>query len=466
MKADNLWTWEEVCVAVGASAEPGPHVHGVSIDTRTLGAGDLFVALAGDPGPAFNPGQRSTRDGHDFVGAARAAGAAGALVHRRQPEPLPQIVVADTLDALWALGAAARRRCTGTVFAVTGSSGKTTVKAFLAAALSCPAAAGSLNNFWGVPLSLSRTPRDADAAVFEIGTNHAGEIEPLALLVAPDVGLVVNVHPAHVGNFASLDELRAEKLCIVHGLVEGGALVVPDDLDVGGVRATVRLVRFGASAAADVQLLAYDAARQRARYAVGKRRLDARVPGGGHHRALSLAAVLACLHAAGKDPALAVALDDALVPHGRGRRRGVGGVGLIDDSYNANPVSMAAALDALAGEPGGRRFALLGEMLELGGESERWHRGLAGHCRGLDGVFCVGKGMRALYDALPTALRLGYADTADAVPLDALVRSLVPGDHVLIKGSNRVFWVSSFAETFARQLAAATHEDDDEKKAR
>jgi UDP-N-acetylmuramoyl-tripeptide--D-alanyl-D-alanine ligase len=446
-----LWSWRDACAAVGANVVDGPPIGGVAIDSRSLERGDLFIALAGDPGPRFNTGSRSTRDGHDFIADAVSRGAVGALVARPIDVALPQMRVADTLDGLWALGAAARKRCRGAIFAVTGSSGKTTVKTLLAAALDCVASKGSLNNFWGVPLSLSRTPADARAAVFEIGTNHPGEIASLARLVNPHVALVLNVYPAHVEYFGTLDALRREKVSIAEGLVSDGTFVAPDVLDLVDAR-VARVLRFGETERADVQLLDLDATRLRARFRVGKRVIEARVPGGGKHRALSLAAVIACIVAIGEDPTCAAALDDALIPRGRGARRVVNGIVVIDDSYNANPVSLRAALEELATETGGRRYALLGEMRELGNDAPRLHRELADACASLDGVFCVGSGMQPLYDALPAHVRLGFAESQDQVSVDQLIAGLTAGDRLLVKGSNRVFWVHGFVERLIAAL--------------
>jgi UDP-N-acetylmuramoyl-tripeptide--D-alanyl-D-alanine ligase len=448
-----LWRWPALAAAVGLPEVSGPDVTGISIDSRTLQPGDLFVALKGDPGPRFNTGHRSSRDGHDFVDAAVARGAAGVLVARRVATRVPALEVPDTLDALWALGRAARRRLRGCVFGVTGSSGKTTAKTFLSAALGCPASVGSFNNFWGVPLSLARTPAAAAAAVFEIGTNHPGEIAPLAQLVAPDVALVLNVGQAHIEHFGEWDALRREKLSIGAGLAAGGALVVPDDLDLAGVREDVRIVRFGFGAAADVRIVAERAAPWRSlRCRVDGRDLDVRVPGGGRHRGATVAAVLACLHAARLPLEGAAQLDDDLVPAGRGRRHAVAGAVVIDDSYNANPASMTGALVALAAEAG-RRVAILGEMLELGETSAAAHRSLAAACADIDGVWCVGAGMRALYDALPAEKRLGYALSADDLDADALARLVATPATILVKGSNRVFWVKDFVPRLLSTLA-------------
>ena len=446
-----LWTWADLGAAVGAGAVDGPDIAGVSIDTRSLCPGDLFVALPGDPGPRFNVSQRSQRDGHDFAAAALAAGAAGALVHRSVAADGPCIVVPDTLDALWSLGRAARRRFRGKVAAVTGSSGKTTAKTFLSAALSDAfATPGSLNNHLGVPLSLARTPAERAFAVYEIGTNHPGEIEPLARLAEPDVAIVLNVHPAHIEFFDDIKALRKEKLSIANGLRAGGKLVCLDALQ-GNVAA--QTLTFGTSASADVRLRSVNGATAVLDTPAG--RITAPVPGGGEHRALSVAAVAAALIALEADPRAVERLADAAPPAGRGNRIQAGAVTLIDDSYNANPASMAAALDGLtaAAPPAGRKIALLGEMLELGADSERLHAALAPHCAGIDGVLCVGAAMQALHERLPAAQRLGHVDDAAALDVDWVAGLLAPGDVVLLKGSNRVFWARGFAAKLGAQLA-------------
>ena len=449
-----VWRWRDACVAVGAPPVDGPDILGVSIDTRTLRAGDLFVALLGDPGPRFNTDSRTDRDGHAFIDDAQRRGAIGALTHRPSGTQLPELRVADTLDGLWALGRGARARFQGPVFAVTGSSGKTTVRSFLNAALDCPQATGSLNNFWGVPLSLARTPREAPAAVLEIGTNHPGEIEPLAKLVSPTVALVLNVRPAHLQYFGSIEALRAEKTSIFNGLVNGGVAVYPDDLAIPRLPTGIRTKTFGLSDTSDVSLREYDANTRVAAFRVDGRPFTARVPGGGLHRATSLAAVLACLAAAGQPLEVARDLPDAIVPEGRGSRISVGGVEIIDDSYNANPTSMAAALRGLAAEPARQRVAILGEMLELGDGSVEYHRQLAEHCSGIDRVVCVGQGMTALWSELPASQRWLQADRAADVPLQEIVASLAPGDVVLVKGSNRVFWADKFVKRLAEAIAA------------
>jgi len=445
MTREPLWRWPALCRALALPPCDGPDVSGVSIDSRTLRRGDLFVALAGDPGPRFHTPNRSNRDGHDFVAAAVAAGAVGVLAHRPLELSVPVLAVADTLDGLWQLGDAARARLDGRVVAITGSSGKTTARTFLTAALDCPGSTGSLNNFWGVPLSLARTPADAHAAVFEIGTNHPGEIEPLARMVAPDVAVVLNVGQAHLENFPDWQALRREKLAITRGLNADGVAVLPDDLDRDGIDSRLGIVTFGTTPTADVQLLDYRAVDRVAQFRTRAGVVDAAVPGGGRHRALTVGAVLATLIALGRPLTPALRLAERLIPAGRGRRERLGALTVIDDSYNANPVSMRAALELLRDEPG-QRYAIVGEMLELGADGPRLHRELASACVGLDGVLCVGEGMRPLHEALPAQQRLGYFERANDVDLKALRTRLDAPAIVLVKGSNRVFWACHFVE--------------------
>jgi len=447
--AATLWSLSELASALTLAApapSPGIDVTGIDIDSRTIAPGDLFVALRGDPGPRFQTSARSDRDGHDFAADAVRRGAAAVLVHRPGDYGVPALLVPDTLDALWELGRAARRRLRGPVVAVTGSSGKTTFKSFAATVLDAFATQGSLNNHLGVPLSLARTPVDAGGAVIEIGTNHPGEIEPLSRLARPDVAVVLNVHPAHIGHFDSLDAIRREKVSIANGLGESGVLVHPLGMAVDFAGAAVT---FGSESAADVRLVDVDDGMARLQTPAGD--LRCAVPGGGRHRAMSVCALAATLTALGEHSGRLERLRSHGLPKGRGNRIEVGGVTIIDESYNANPASMAATIEALAAEPG-RRIAVLGDMLELGDDGARYHAELASRCLALDGVLCVGELARALYDALPATLRLGYAPRADAALAGRCAALLDAGDRVLVKGSNGVFWRSEFVAALRQQL--------------
>lgn len=462
-----LWTGAALDSILGLAAGTAPAVRGVSIDSRTLEPGDLFVALSGAADPRYHGAGGSGRDGHDFVAAARAAGAAAALVARRNPavqaqpdEDFRELCVEDPFDGLWALARAARQRTRAPVFAITGSSGKTTAKAMLSVALAASlgpphAAEGSLNNHLGVPLSLARMPQDAVAGVFEIGMNSPGEIAPLSGLVAPDVALVLNVLPVHLEGLGSLDAIRREKLSIATGLRATGTLVVHDGVGLEDVVLPARLLRFGRQEHADLRLLdaqpetrsenpTEDHSETRAAIRVqlpDGRTLAAGQLADGPHRRLTASAVIAMLWAAGIDPAPALmALADAELPAGRGRVLHAGGVALIDDSYNANPESVRQALLGAKERTGTRHFALLGDMLELGAEAPALHAELVDACAGLDGVFCVGPLARSLHDALPEALRGGWWPDCAALPLREIAAQLLPGDVLLVKASNRLFW--------------------------
>ena len=447
----SLWRWSELCAAVGAPMTDGPDIDGIAIDSRTLTGGELFIALPGDPGLRFHVSQRSERDGHDYIGAAFEAGAAGALAHRDVRDGMPRILVDDTIDALWDLARAARKRLSGRVIAVTGSSGKTTVKSFMAQALEAFSTPGSLNNHLGVPLSLARTPTDTRFAVYEIGTSHPGEIAPLARLASPDVAVVLNVHPAHIEYFPDIGALTREKLSIADGLPVGGTLVCLDTLDPdpGALDPSTRVLTFGAGARADVRLTS--SAGGVAVMSTPAGPVETEIPGGGEHRALALAAVAAAIVALGEDPMCITRIGADAVPAGRGNRDRVGAITLIDDSYNANPASMAAALRSL-GTESGRTIAVLGEMFELGDDGDSLHAGLAESCRGVDRVVCVGEAMRALYDRLPGHQRLASFDSPEDIDTDAIVDALQPGDVLLLKGSNRVFWSRDFAGALRRRI--------------
>ena len=441
-----LWSYQALATAVSAKSAEGPDVFGVGIDSRLTEPGDLFVALSGDPGPRFQPSARSDRDGHDYAKNAVEKGAVAVLAHRGGDYGAPTLLVEDTLDGLWDIGRAARRRLDGPAVAVTGSSGKTTFKSFAATALGAFATSGSLNNHIGVPLSLARTPRDADAAVFEIGTNHPGEIEPLSRLVEPDIAVLLNVHPAHIENFGTLEAIRREKVSIARGLRPGGVFVHPYGLapDHGG-----RCVAFGAEPKAEVRLLGIEGDTAQIESSTGRVRVP--IPGGGAHRAMSVCAVAAVLTALEVPLGLLDRLRQLGVPRGRGTRTEVAGVTIIDESYNANPASMAATLDAFSGEPP-RRLAILGDMRELGPDAARYHAELAAHCKGLDGVFCVGDAIRKLYEALPAAMQYGASERADPTFAAYCAERLQAGDRVLVKGSNTVFWTSDFVATLVREL--------------
>ncbi|MGH6814577.1 MAG: UDP-N-acetylmuramoylalanyl-D-glutamyl-2,6-diaminopimelate--D-alanyl-D-alanine ligase [Hyphomicrobiaceae bacterium] len=444
-----LWIWEELAAAAGGTADGTPEhiVTGFSIDSRTIAPDEVFVAL------------KDQRDGHDFVTDAFLRGAAAALVaetYLRRSGDGALIRTADPLTALAAIGRAARARTRTTIFAVTGSVGKTGTKEALRGCLArlgtTHAAEKSFNNQWGVPLTLARMPSDAAFGVFEIGMNHAGEIAPLTRLVRPHVAIVTTVEPVHLAYFDSVEAIAEAKAEIFLGLEPGGSAILNRDnahcrlLAARAAAGGARIVTFGRQAGADVHA---DVWRPQAdgtdlEAVVFDRRVAYRVGAAGEHLALNSLAVVAALAAAGLDAARAVgAFADVRVPAGRGARTELavagGAVLLIDESYNANPASMRAALAALAMVPRTRfprRVGVLGDMLELGPTAPDLHRGLreAIDAAGVDLVFACGSNMRLLFDDLPASQRGFWAAESSGL-LTPLLATLRIGDAVMVKGS-------------------------------
>jgi UDP-N-acetylmuramoyl-tripeptide--D-alanyl-D-alanine ligase len=446
--AEPLWTSQEIVAATGGELAGGRFAAtGVSIDTRTLEPGDLFVALGG------------VRDGHEFAAQATAKGAAGVLASR--PVAGPAVMVDDTLAALEALGLAARDRAPQVRRgAVTGSVGKTSVTQAIAAGLKLAgrwhASVKSYNNHIGVPLTLARMPRDTARAIFEIGMNHAGEIRPLSRMVRPHAVLVTTVGPVHTENFedgeAGVAQAKAE---VFEGLEPGGVAVLNADnrwfelLKAKAETAGATVLSFGTGAGCDARLIDFqpvhgpggDHAVVQARFH-GKG-LDFPILQTGQHWGLNSMAVLLMLEA------LDVELGDSLAAlgsfeplEGRGAEKTIsvkgGAFTLVDESYNANPISMASAIATLgARKTGGRRIVALTDMLELGTDGRRFHAALAEPLAAakVDLVFCAGPLMKSLYDALPPTRRGAYAESAAEIA-PQVARAAEPGDLVMVKGSN------------------------------
>ena len=452
-----LWTPAALEAATGGRllGEPRP-IGGASIDTRTLQPGDLFFAIRGE-----------ARDGHDFVRTALEKGAGAAVVAQSHADELsahgPVLAVPETsedpvLDAMRAIGKAARARSKAAIVAVTGSVGKTGTKEALRHVLGAQgethASVASYNNHWGVPLTLARMPESARFGVFEIGMNHAAEILPLVAQVRPDVALITTVEPVHIEHFPSLSAIADAKGEIFSGLAPGGVAVINRDnpnfprmLAHAHASKAGRVITFGEHEAADVRA-------QRILTRPDISVVDATVMGvpvtyqlgtPGRHVAMNSLGVLACVHALGADLArAALSLANLKPPVGRGERTALkvadGDAYLIDESYNANPASIRASLATLAGvDTGGkgRRIAVLGDMKELGEAGEGLHRELADAVKanGIDLVFTAGPLMRHLFEALPMETRAAAAHTADELT-DAVVATLRPGDAVMVKGSN------------------------------
>jgi UDP-N-acetylmuramoyl-tripeptide--D-alanyl-D-alanine ligase len=452
MSGAGLWTAQELARATGGrlQGKVQDRVTGISIDTRTLAPGEAFFAIKGD-----------RLDGHDFVETALAKGASLAVVDEASAQRFPDgalLIVGDTLQAMRDTGRAARARSFAKIIAVTGSAGKTGTKEALRLALSpsgeTHASSASFNNHWGVPLSLSRLSQGAKFGVFEIGMNHAGEITPLVKLVRPHVAIITTIEPVHLEYFSGIEAIADAKAEIFLGLEPGGAAILNRDnsqfarLDAAARAAGVsNIIGFGTDEKAQARLLEIglqqDSSTVHADVLGEKLMFKLGAPG--KHLAMNALAVLAAAKLSGADLAkAALALGNLVPPAGRGLRiplRLPGGEGiLIDESYNANPASMAAAIDVLSRAPvgkTGRRIAVLGDMLELGGEADLRHAGLAQSLDAgkIDLVYCSGPLMHSLWEALPSGRRGGYADNAAALE-PQVVAALQGGDAVMVKGSN------------------------------
>jgi UDP-N-acetylmuramoyl-tripeptide--D-alanyl-D-alanine ligase len=452
MTAPPLWGVDRMSDAMRAerSGALPTGVTGVSIDSRTIARGEAFFAIAGE-----------RHDAHDFVAAALDKGAGLAVVAAEKraafPADAPLLVVSDVLEALRDLARAARARSPAKIAAITGSVGKTSTKEALRLALRADgethASAASFNNHWGVPLSLARMPETARYGVFEIGMNHPGEITPLTRLVRPHVAIVTAIAPVHLEFFDSVSEIADAKAEIFLGVEPGGVAVINRDnpyfarLKRRATRAGVaRVIAFGEHARAQARLikcvLQADGSAVEAEI-LGKR-VAYRIGAPGRHLVLNSLAVLAAASLLGGDLALAaLALAEQTPAPGRGARMRIevagGAVLLIDESYNANPTSMRAAL-ALLGHaplgPRGRRIAVLGDMLELGPAGVDLHRELAAPIaeHAIDIVFCAGPLMAALWEELPANRRGGYAATAEDLEAE-VAGALRAGDAVMVKGS-------------------------------
>jgi UDP-N-acetylmuramoyl-tripeptide--D-alanyl-D-alanine ligase len=461
-----LWTATQAAAATGGSSAAEWAATGVSIDSRSLATGDLFVALRGP-----------NHDGHDFVPLAFERGAAAAIVNREAPGlpvAAPLLRVGDTLTALGALGAAARNRARTRVVAVTGSVGKTGTKEALRLALGSSgktyASERGLNNHWGAPLSLARLPADADYGVFELGMNHAGEIADLTRLVRPHIAVITTIEPVHLGFFPSVEAIADAKAEIFLGLEPDGSAVLNRDnphfarLASAAERAgAAAVIGFGNHLDAAVRLLdcVLEASGSNVEASVFGTVVRFRLPIPGRHWVTNSLAVLAAATAAGADLRRACeALAGLEALPGRGRRYELGWRGgiltVIDESYNASPASVCAALAVLAATPpghGGRRVAVLGDMLELGEAADRLHRELAEPLAAakVDRVFLVGEAIAALDQQLPERMRGGAWPSAEgAIP--ALIRFLKPGDVVTVKGS-RAVRVNQIVERLLAQSA-------------
>ena len=441
-----LWTSDEIAVATRGTASAPFEVTGVTFDSREVRPGDLFVAMPG-----------TVHDGHAFVDQAFASGAAGALVS--QPATGLHVIVEDVFAALQALGRASRERSGAKVIGVTGSVGKTSVKEALFAALDrwrpgrVHRSVKSYNNHTGVPLSLARMPRDADYAILEMGMNNAGEIAALTALVRPHVALITSIAPAHIENLGSEEAIADAKAEVFAGLEPEGVAILPNDtpyrdrLVKAARRHAEQIVTFGGGDADvhAVHAVIAESGGSLISAALLERELTFTIAQRGEHWVINALAVLATVEALGADVAAAgLALADMAGLKGRGERHTLdlpgGEALLIDESYNANPASMAATLKSLGGEKQAtRRIAVLGPMRELGTHSAQLHAGLApavldAH---VDELILIGEEMRPLAEQVVGKVSLDFVDTVEEATNELLHR-VRPGDAVLVKASNSV----------------------------
>ncbi len=452
-----LWTSDEIAKATGGTASAAFAVTGVTFDSREVGPGDLFIALKGE-----------TTDGHRFIDGAFAAGAAGAIV--QTPVDHPHVLVPDSMAALEALGRASRNRSHAQIIGVTGSVGKTGIKEAIAAALDrhrpgrVHRSVKSYNNHTGVPLSLARMPRDADYGVFEMGMNHSGEIGALTRMVRPHVAVITTIAPAHIEHLGSMEAIADAKAEIGEGLEPGGTIVLPfdspwfDRLFATATAQAATIVSFGTGEGAGVRardwVVDHDSGGSLVTAELlgagsGDAMLCFSLAQPGEHWVANAMAVLAVVQAVGADlPAAGVALAELPGLAGRGARHSMavegGAAQLIDESYNANPASMAATLAQLGREPASRRIVVLGAMKELGEHGPRFHAELLPHLISarIDKAILIGDEMGALAQAIATARLENPLDFAHGTSVqeatEQLSADLRPGDAILIKGSNSV----------------------------
>lgn len=449
------WLW--TCDAMVGAMEGRPvgtlpeGITGISIDSRSIAPGEAFFAIKGD-----------RVDGHDFASIAVANGASLIVVSEAKLPAMgrltiPMIVVEDLLAALGRLGVASRERSRAQIVAVTGSVGKTTTKEMLRHVLApsgkVHAAVASFNNHWGVPLTLARMPEEAQFGVFEIGMNHPDEIRPLVKMVRPHVAIITTIAAAHLGHFRNLEEIAAAKAEIFEGLEPGGAAILNRDnkqfafLEQRAQEVGVgRIYTFGQHAKADFRLADFEGNAQSSTVwaTLSGETVEVEIGTPGRHIAENAMAALGACTLVGADLGKAVAALAELRPvKGRGEQHrlgiGEGILTLIDESYNANPASMRAAIALLAAsEPvaSGRRIAILGDMLEMGEFSAKVHEELAGPilAAGIEHVWLAGAEMAVLRDALPESVHCEYRSTTEELR-DFAVRAVKPGDVVMVKSS-------------------------------
>jgi len=436
-----LWTSEEAAKVTGGEAKGSWNATGLSIDTRSLQWGELFVPL------------KDARDGHDFIPNARAAGAS-AVISENPNEQAPALIVRDSLQAMRDLAVAARKRCPAKRIAVTGSVGKTSLKEAVSAI--CLSAGRthksikSFNNHWGVPLTMAGMAQDTEFGVFEVGMNHAGELADLSPLIAPDVAIITKIAPAHLAHFKDVSAIAAAKAEIFEGLVEDGIAVLNRDDDFFDYLSQkakdkgANIVTFGEHEDSDVRIskMVSNVGEQNATLTIDGKDYELVLPLDGAHWIQNAACAIAATKSVGIDIKTALsALAGFRALPGRGEALDVRLDGklftLIDDSYNANPESMKAAINTLGARARGRKIAVLGDMFELGKDELELHAALSGPLGAAEvsRVIVLGECMRTLKGALPREMRGAWVRDWEAA-LAALRQELKDGDTVLVKGSN------------------------------
>lgn len=432
-----LWNSERVDEIVeGRSSDPW-ECSGISIDSRTIEKGDLFIALKGETG-----------DGHAFLADAANKGAAAALVSQTIEAPLPTLKVVDTLKALEKIGIAARERCTALRIAVTGSVGKTSTKDMLKGIFKdqgrTHGSVASYNNHWGVPLTLARMPQETQFAIFEVGMQWAGEIRVLSQMIRPQIAIITSVVEAHAEFFTSIEDIARAKAEVFEGMMKGGQVLLNRDnlhfdlLSKLAEAHDLHVYGFGKSEKANFRLLSWEGEAEGSKIVAeikGKEiSYELAVPG--LHWGFNSLAVLGAAYLAGVNVEKAAqSLANVDAPPGRGKRY-KGEFTVIDESYNANPTSMRAALAVLGQSGEGRKIAVLGDMRELGEGARAHHEALLEPLleNNIDLVFCCGTYMNYLYERLPFSIKGGYASTAlNLIPL--VLDAIKPGDTISIKAS-------------------------------
>ena len=451
MNPEPIWQEQDLKKALGLSDNltGQTEIYGIDIDSRRVSAGSLFVPLT----PPV-----ASRDGHAFIPAAFAQGASATLSSKISSDSRKVFQVSDTYAALVQLAKAARARVSESskMIAVTGSSGKTTLKTWLQHILCgvgrTHGSEGSFNNHLGVPLSLARMPAKTQFGLFEVGTNHPGEIAPLSQMIQPDIALVLNVLPVHIGHFNTLEALKAEKLSIAAGLSLTDTLIVEAGLATAVDKpvTTFSIQDFDTSKQhgelSEQGLILYSGS-----VSVNGEWYSLSLPAPGAHLLATAAACLAVTQVLNIDSKDVIeALRTAPLPAGRGHRVEKSGITIIDDSYNANPESIRFSLQSLKTEPARRRHVILGEMHELGAYGVAAHDSVLAAALEFDSVVAVGEGFRAAAEKY----QVPYVESAADIDLEAYSLGLASGDRVLVKGSNRVFWTQGFVDQLVKRIPA------------